>query len=200
MGVFDFIKGVVGDSAKEGVFSKIAKSAVPMILMAIFNNVIKGDGAKSLIDALGQHENGDGSLLDSAGDIYDKVKNSDITDGGKILKKVFGSNVDSIVAQISDKTGIDSKDALNVLSSVAPKVLEMLASKTSGNRSADSIGGIIKDELNKIDITDGLPNLPGKFKDILGGGSDNDNILGKMFGDDNDDSNVLGDIIGGFLK
>ncbi len=200
MGIFEMIKDFASGTSKKGIFSSIAKSAIPMILMALFRNASDGKGAKSLVDALSQHENGDGSLLDSAGDILDKLKNVNLDDGNKILRHAFGSNVDNIVSQISNKTGVSAQEGLDILSSVAPKVLEMIASDTKGNRSIDSIQDMIKRELMKVDDTDGLPNLPNNFKNILGGGSDSDNILGKLFGDDEDDSNVLFDILGGFLN
>ncbi len=201
MGAFDIIKALAKGSFEDGVVSKFAKTIVPMVLMAIFNNVKDSKGAESLIKALGDHEGSGDSVMSGASDILlDKMNNADLNDGSKILKHIFGGNVDSIVSEVSKNVGIDSKKGYDIISSLAPSVLETLANKTKGNRTVDSVVKALTDELNEVDALDGMPNLPETFKNILGGKSDADGLLDKVFGDKEDDSNVLMDIVGSLIK
>lgn len=201
MGTFDIIKGLAMSSLKDNVIGKFTKTVLPMILMAIFNNLKDSKAAESFIKALGDHEGTEDAIVGNVTDaLFDKMKHADLEDGAKILKHILGDNVDAVVSEVSNHLGVDSKAGSDIINSLAPSVLEMIAQKTKGNRTTDSVVKAITDELNEVDAQEGMPNLPSTFKNILGGQADGDGILDKVFGDKEDDSNILVDLVGQLMK
>jgi len=168
----------IGDIAKKlGIDENVAKAAVaiavPAIVGGLAANAQDKSGAESLQNALNHH-------VDKPTEI-DKI---DTADGAKIVKNVFGSKTDDVVAAVSTKSGAASGIDIGaivqqILPIIAPIVLAFLASqfatkKTEAAPAADAapakggdlgslIGGLLSNPQTQ-DIVGGL--LGG----LLGGG------------------------------
>lgn len=176
MNITDILKSILmnkmgGTSTRtqqSGGMSSLAKLAIPMILMALFKNATSRKKAESLKEALGQHENTDVASQISD-DIFRKIDTADVNDGTKILKHVLGKDNDAIAEQIAEKAGVSKEKAIDMMGSLAPVIMEMLAEKTKNNRTQESIQETLREELNQIDNEPDLPQLPDIFKDMLQG-------------------------------
>jgi len=117
----------IGDIAKKlGIDESVARTAVAVAVPAIVGGLAanaQGGGAESLQNALNHH-------VDKPTDI-DKV---DTADGEKIVKNVFGSKTDDVVAAVAQKA--DAKSGVDIgaivqqlLPIIAPIVLAYLANQ-----------------------------------------------------------------------
>lgn len=166
----------IGDIAKKlGIDENVAKAAiavaVPAIVGGIAANAKDKGGAQSLQNALNHH-------VDKPTDI-DKI---DTADGAKIVKNVFGSKTDDVVAAVATKAdakgGVDIGAIVQqVLPIIAPIVLAFLASqfaskKTEGSPAAPAakgsdLGSLIGGLLSNPQTQDMVGGLLGG---LLGGG------------------------------
>ena len=90
-----------------------------------------------------------------------------IEDGMKILQKVFGGNLGSVVSNLSGQTNTTNDQVSNILASIAPNLLSVLGQGSgTGN-----IGNILGSLLGGASSSNSGSNA-GK---VLGG------LLGKMF-------------------
>ncbi|MCF0200284.1 MAG: DUF937 domain-containing protein [Bacteroidales bacterium] len=143
--------------------SSVLQTALPTLLGAMQKNASTESGAAALAKALGDHASNAGSMLDN-------LKNVDITDGGKILGKIFGGDLSSVLSGIAKKTGTENGQVSNILASIAPALLNILGGlKNKSNTGNDALGGLLGG--------------------LLGGGSASSNaggmlggMLGKIFG------------------
>ncbi|MEZ0448442.1 DUF937 domain-containing protein [Cellulomonas sp. ICMP 17802] len=147
------------------------EAALPALLGGLSANAQDPAGAASLAAALGTKD----PALVAGGVDLDQV---DPDDGAKIVRNVFGSNQDQVVAALgsSPKTP-DQSIIAKVLPLLAPIVLAFLAKQMSGKSSAGGAQG-----------GGGLGDVLGG---LLGGGSGSSS--GGGVGD------VLGGLLGGLL-
>ena len=132
----------------------VIKAAIPKFLSAMQKNASTSAGASSLLQALSSHA-GQGMGIN-------------IEDGMKILQKVFGGNLGSVISGLSGQTNTTNDQVSNILASVAPNLLSVLGKNTAG---AGNIGNILGGLLGGASNSNGGSNA-GK---VLGG------LLGKMF-------------------
>ena len=92
-----------------------------------------------------------------------------IEDGMKILQKVFGGNLGSVVSNLSGQTSTTNDQVSNILASIAPNLLSVLGKNTAG---AANIGNILGGLLGGASSSSNTGSTAGK---LLGG------LLGKMF-------------------
>jgi hypothetical protein len=191
-------------SEKTGINSAqandVVSSSVPALLGQMQNNVLSGEGASGLLSALtsGKH---DGSILDNLNGF---LNGGDFSDGNKILNHVTGNNQDSMVQNLSVKTGVDSGIISKILPMLAPIIMGYLGKQTKnkgvsstpdlggllggllggGNSAAggSSMGGSILTSVldqngdGKLDVSDAMSAISGKKKGGLGG------LLSGLFG------------------
>lgn len=167
----------IGDIAKQlGVTKAEAQSAVeqvlPSLLAGMTANAQDEKGAKSLAKALSSHEGK-----------HDSLDDIDVEDGERIVKHVFGSKKDDVVAAAAVNAKGGGSDLISkILPIVAPIALAWLASKFFGG----------KDEPAKKEAQE----TGGGLGDMLGG------LVGGLLGGGGSSSgggDVLGDLLGGLL-
>lgn len=101
------------------------QASLPALLGGLTSNAQNRDGAQSLLDALGQHQDG---LSDDVA--LDRI---DTHDGEKILGHVFGGNTDTVVNQLGGLGGGQSSGLVRkLLPILAPIVLSWLAKQVTG--------------------------------------------------------------------
>jgi len=144
--------------------SSVITSALPSFLGAMQKNASTESGAASLAKALGDHAG-------SAGNILSSLKSTDLTDGNKILKHIFGLDLNNILGGISKKTGVASNNVSSILASIAPSLLALLG-KQNGSSGAAGLGGLLGGLLGGTSqgksSTGGLGNILGGLGSLLG--------------------------------
>lgn len=159
----DQIAGMLGVDAEQ--VQQAAGKAVPALVEGMQANAQDPAGAASLERALSQH----GGELD--GDL-DAAK-IDTDDGAKIVKNVFGDNVDGVAQALSGGAGAGLIQ--KVLPMVAPLVMGFLSKQASGDAASSA-----------APQGDGGLDVGGLLGGLLGGGSGNA-------------GGGLGDLLGGLL-
>lgn len=131
------------------------QAALPKLLEGLANNSQSEEGAKSLIEALGQH-NGEPlkNILEMIQD------NNTQVDGSKILGHIFGEKQNSVVENIASKSNISSSQSSNVLQTVAPLLMEALGqTKQTQGLNTENISSFLLALLDQ--------NKDGHYKDDL---------------------------------
>ena len=113
-GILDLLNSDLGKqivnnvSEKTGInpsqASDVVSSSLPALLGAMQGNLLSGNGAEGLINAVtsGKH---DGSILENLGGF---INGGDFTDGSKILGHLLGDKLGAVETGISEKTGVSS--------------------------------------------------------------------------------------------
>lgn len=126
----------------------VIQAAIPKFLSAMQKNSSTSAGAAALTQALGDHAGQSLAI--------------DLEDGKKILSKVFGGDLSSVIASLGKQTGTSNDQVTNILASIAPNLLSVLGK----NASTGNIGSILGS--------------------LLGGASNSDSgkgsVLGGLFG------------------
>ena len=145
--------------------SSVIKNALPTLIGAMQKNASTEGGAAALAKALGDHAGNANSMISN-------LKNVDLTDGSKILGKILGNNATSIFEGIGKQTGTTGLQVNNILSSIAPALMNMLGKlKGNNNTGNDALGALLGSVLGGGSSN----NAGGGLGNILGG-------LGKLFG------------------
>lgn len=192
----------------EATAAQAVQAALPALLGGLAANSQSDDGARSLLEALGQHEDG---LADQV--TLDAV---DTADGEKIVGHVFGGGTDGVVNQLGGLGGAQTSDLVRrLLPILAPIVLSWLAKQmtgagagragtTSADRTAPSGGSVTQPDgplgQGRPESAPAPADGPGPdgtsiLRDILGsalGGA-----TGRTAGTGG--GSILGDVLGGLL-
>jgi len=176
-GLLDLIP--VSDIAKQfGIPESVAEAAVEQIIPAVIGGMAANSqsesGAKSLEQALGQH---DKPL--PAGKV--KIESIDTVDGGKIVKNVFGERAPQVAEAVADtnSSGDVTKDLIaKLLPIVAPIIIAFIANQFLGQKSAAP----------EPAAAPAPASGDGGIGDLLGG------LLGSQGGQD-----LIGGVLGGLL-
>lgn len=109
----------------------IIKAAIPKFLAQMQRNAGTSAGASALVQALGSHA-GQGMGLN-------------IEDGKKILAKIFGGNLGSVVSGLSSQTNTTNDQVNNVLASIAPNLLAILGKNhaSAGGNIGNVLGSLL---------------------------------------------------------
>lgn len=115
------------------------RQALPALLSGMHANAQNPDGARSLANAIGQHDN---NLLDGGVDV-DQV---DTAQGNKIVQNVFGGNSGQVVDQLGGMGGTGGSEVMGkLLPMLAPIVMSYLAKRVNpgggGTVPASGAGG-----------------------------------------------------------
>ena len=141
--------------------SSVISTALPTLIGAMQKNASTESGATALAKALSDHAGDAGSLISN-------LKNVDINDGAKILSHVLGGNLTSILSKIGKQTGTTDNQVSNILSSIAPSLLNILGKLNNSGKGSD-LGGLLS-------VVLGAAGNGGKKSGGLG------SILGGIFG------------------
>ncbi|NHN24639.1 DUF937 domain-containing protein [Flavobacterium jejuense] len=206
-GILDLLNSDLGKqivssvSEKTGINSSqandVVSSSLPALLGAMQGNLLSGNGAEGLVNAVtsGKH---DGSILDNLGGF---INGGDFNDGSKILGHLLGDKLGAVETGISEKTGVSSGIISKILPMLAPIIMGYLGKQSKSNGVSDgsglgsilgsllggssndgsSLGGTlltsVLDQNNdgKLDVSDAISAVT-KKKGGLGG------LLGSLFG------------------
>ena len=126
-GLFTQSSSIDALSEKSGTDSSqtkgILETALPMLLNALTSNASSESGATSLLGALQQHTN--------TSSMAEQITNADTEDGNKIIGHILGDKKTDVIQTISEKTGADTKQVSNLLSSIAPGMMSGLSAVAS---------------------------------------------------------------------
>ncbi|TCJ30084.1 DUF937 domain-containing protein [Nocardioides jejuensis] len=100
--------------------------ALPALLGGLHANA-EGGGLGSLLEALSQHEGGDGTQVDAA-------------EGAQIASHIFGANQEQVINQLGS-TGVPSGLLQKLIPLLAPIVMAWIAKQMAGKGAAPSSGG-----------------------------------------------------------
>ena len=157
--------------------------ALPLLLQGLTNNASSGDGASSLLGALGQHT--------STAPMASQIQSADLGDGSAILSHIFGGNLNNVTGQLSQQTGLTNQQVNNALSSMAPGVLSSLSAATQtaqgqqDNFDLTDLVQLFGGQPVQQQQSSGIGSLLGS---ILGGGQQQQqssglgSLLGSLFG------------------
>jgi hypothetical protein len=131
----------------EQTAEQATRQALPALLSGMHANAQNPDGARSLAEALGQHDN---DLLSGGVD----VNQVNTADGHKIVQHVFGGNTGQVVDQLGGAGGAGGSDLMSkLLPILAPIVMSYLARRltggsagtaaASGTGTAGGLGGLL---------------------------------------------------------
>lgn len=147
------VASAVGED--KGLVGKIFSMGLPLIMGQLNKNTNDPQGARSLLDALGQHENAD----------YSSPEKIDTNDGQKILGHIFGGNEENVTNELGKQTGLDKEKVMKILTYLAPLALAYLANKKkSQNLNEQQLSDLTRDESDQLE-----QNAGGALEGILGG-------------------------------
>ncbi len=103
--------------------SGLVNAALPLLLNAMTNNASTENGALSLLNALGQHND--------SSDIASQLAGADMDDGNAIIGHILGNNTGSVVEMLAGQNGVSNEQASSVLGNLAPALLSSLSAATN---------------------------------------------------------------------
>jgi len=108
---------------------EVIKAAIPKFLGSMQKNAGTAAGAAALTQALSNHA-GQGMGIN-------------IEDGMKILQKVFGGNLGSVISSLGKQTNTSNDQVNNILASVAPNLLSVLGKGSAGGNIGNILGSLL---------------------------------------------------------
>lgn len=168
MNVTDLLSGSVISSIAQstGTTKKetqnVLANALPTLVQSMAKNAATPSGAESLSQALASHTTKDS--------LTGLLKNVDVADGAKILKKILGSDTSKVESDVAKKSGVTKAKTNNILATAAPLLLSALGSQQQEtNTSASGLTGLLTSVLgssssnSKPDATGTLLSLAGSL-------------------------------------
>jgi hypothetical protein len=158
----------------EGTTQSAVGMALPMIMSAMGNHAGTTEGAEAIHQATQAQ---DGSILDNLMGFVGNAGTGGV--GGALLGQVLGGgNHNAIADTISEKTGMDSGAANQLLGILMPIVMSVIG-KVGGGQDANGLAQLLG--------AGGSNDMLGMAAKMMGGDDDNNplggfgNIIGKMF-------------------
>ena len=176
----DQIQNSLGAGNKSEIVSA-ATMALPAMLEALNKNTKTKEGAQSLSDALDKDH--DGTKLNDVASMISNYKNED---GQGILNHLFGSNKDNVVNAVSGGSGLDKSSTLDLMSMLAPFLLEYLG-KNKKEQNLDAQGVSDLTSMFSVMLKSSNKDLMGTITGLLDGNKDGNivddaiNLLGNLF-------------------
>jgi hypothetical protein len=164
----------------EQTAEQATRQALPALLSGMHANAQDPNGAQSLSEALGQHDN---DLLDGGVDV-DQVNTAD---GDQIVQHVFGGSRSQVVDQLGGVGGAGGSDLMaKLLPMLAPIVMSYLARRLTGGGAGGAADG---------GADGGLGGLGGLLGGLLGGAGQS----GAGQSGAGQPGGGIGDLLGGLL-
>ena len=108
--------------------------ALPLLLGKLTQNASNGDGALSLLGALGQHK--------EKRSMAEQIAEADAKDGGKILDHILGEKNDETIERLAAQTDLETGEVRSILSNIAPGLLSGLSAATDESQTQSAQNGI----------------------------------------------------------
>lgn len=144
-------------SEKTGLSEKqiaaIIAIALPILLKGLTSNASSQNGASSLLEALGQHQNNQ--------PVAQQLQEADVNDGMAILGHILGGSQDSALGDMSGQTGVDPQSIMSVLSNIAPFLLSGLSATAQSANSQQNSGVDLSDGFDMGDLMGMLGSMSG---------------------------------------
>lgn len=182
-GSFDTIGEKANTSPEKA--QQLATLAIPTLLQALNRNASTPQGAKSLSNALDDHQEFD------LNNLVGFFQNVDTKDGSRILQHVFSDKNARVQENLAKQSGLNIGQIGVLLSQLAPMVLGLLgAQKKNQHIAAEDVPTLTSSVLGAV----GQRNEQGQ-NPLL-------DIASQFLDKDNDGSIIddLGDILGNFTK
>ena len=146
------LSDLTGASGSE--ISGVLVQALPSLLNGANNQAKDKNTTAGFLNALNQH------AKDDTKDISGFLSNIDLTDGGKIITHLLGSEKNDLIKNISKKTGLSQKKVLSILSSAAPLLMSLMGQQTNEEENSTSgIAGLIGSLVENVDVSSLLTDL-----------------------------------------
>lgn len=163
-----------------------AAAVLPALMGGLEANAQEPDGARSLAEALGQHD--PGAARGGAG-----LADIDVADGRAIAAHVFGDQQDAVAQRLGESPlsgqGVGGALVKKLIPILAPMVLSWLAGRVLGGAGGDSgaggsAGGGVEDTLRDVlgSATGGAASPGGGSSAPRSGGVDAGSIIGDLLG------------------
>ncbi len=128
---------------------QIIKLAGPLLIGALANNTKTDQGKQALHQAVKTKH----TKTTANGDLSTILQNVDMQDGAKILGHIFGSQQEQVTQKVAQKAGVDSTQATNILSVLAPMILGNLGSQVeSQNQTPDDLATTVQQQASGFDL------------------------------------------------
>lgn len=139
------------DSAKS-----ILSSALPSLLSGAVSQSENAETSEGFAAALTQHAASDTSSISSF------LSSVDLTDGGKIISHLLGTNAQSTVSAAAQDSGASEEQTSSVLSAAAPLLMSLLGQQTSSEQAAGTgISSIMSSLMGSGDVSSLLSGFLG---------------------------------------
>ena len=209
-GILDLLSSDLGKSIINGVSQQSGQSsdktssvltmALPVLMGAMKRNANTSEGADGSMGALaGKH---DGSILDNLDGLFDGgVDQSVIDDGGGILKHVLGGSESNVTNALSQKTGIDTDNVMNILKVAAPLVMGYLGKQSKEQNISDNngMGNLLGNLLGGSSAAPAQQNMIESLLDGNNDGSILDDLAGLALNTSNSKKGSIGGLLGGLF-
>ena len=133
-------------SQKTGISNSLIKKllplALPLLLKSLTSNSSSASGASSLFSALAQHKNNRA--------IPEQIADADAEDGAKILGHIFGGNLDSVMGDLAQQSGLESSQVNSVLDNIAPALMSGLSAATTAGAASSASGAAAKVDMSDL--------------------------------------------------
>ena len=156
---------------------KLLAIALPLLILYMTKNAQSKEGARSLADALDQHQ--------ETGAVDKQIAKSDVVDGEKILGHIFGGNTESVTSSLSKESGISTGSVVKILALLAPIILSSLRASTqhASTTATQTAGGVnLSDGLDLGDIFSLFAGSAAKPQQQKPSGLFNMDLLGSLLG------------------
>ncbi|MBR1780450.1 MAG: DUF937 domain-containing protein [Oscillospiraceae bacterium] len=143
-----------GASQKE--VKTVLASALPSLLNGAADQANNSQTADGFAGALADHAQSDTRDLGSF------LSNVDLTDGGKIISHLLGTNTSAATQQAADASGLDPAKVAKILAIAAPLLMNLLGQQSSQSaNSGNSIGSLMSTLVGGSDMGSLLSGLLG---------------------------------------
>lgn len=167
---------------KASDIKKVLTGGIPILMQGMVQNTQTKTGEKSLIDALTDHTE------EPVKSLTTYLKNADVKDGTKIVKKVLGEEESNIAKGLSKATGVTSSKVKKILAYIAPLLLRLLGIETANTSSSSTgISSLLSSFLGGSSLNNSSVSL-GDISSLL---------LGKPANASNDTVSLLTSLLGG---
>ncbi|GEK91469.1 DUF937 domain-containing protein [Alkalibacterium kapii] len=148
---------------------KIAQMGLPMIMDGLNKQTTKDTKvSEELANSASRHADDNTDNLDHL------LKNTDESEGNRLLDMAFGSKKESVEKKVAEKTGTETSKVKSVLSMLAPLALSMIAKRSSNSQSLTGSGvsqllGGLTDNVKKQSSNSGYGDI---LSSVFGGSDD----------------------------
>lgn len=189
MNLFDIVQQVVNPDVIKSLNKQLPQAqpdqtntASKMIMSTLFNALAKNaqsdQGLQGLLSALNRDHTQGNVLQDLSQLISGAAPQSKATDGVGILSHLFGGNIFKIVELISQGSGLNRNNSMNMLVKLAPVALGLLGNvKQQNNLQANDLRSLLNNTVQQERQAKPQTNLITQLLDSDGDGNVKDEVM-----------------------